>query len=949
MEPHDSYPQYSDEHDGSDHLSGPHQSRSPTSSSHTPPLDSPQDSLDDYGHVAAHDRTRKSHRSSGHRHSTNREFMKLLVSEEAEAKQTRKFLRSALARLDNETIRAQEAEKRALELAERFKIVNDARIQAQQELQRVNEELRLYKVQYDNAQREILRGQELLKALEAQRDDAETHAAKARSTARRLKEENLMMRAREEGRRAGYAEGLRRGLEQARMHGLRSDTDGGTDFNPVDDAYQSDSLADLPVRNLTSPAITLQSPIPQRPIPPAALQPGGPQNSRFHEHGIGISPTPGNGMLPDDHNPWPDPLPEQPTPVANAPPSPGHQPVYDLPLGYIPAMDSDGQIRLPPSHEIDPPPASPQPVLIPPPGVTRDRSNSNASAPSAPGDYPYPKPQTPSVAESLQSIPASQSTTMSQFDLVNPPLPMQQRNFSGDRRQALSTIQEVPGSADFTPRHSPSVDRSGLADAQSPTPGYGGMPEPLVFPGVPQVRVEAGDSPVDQGRSPSRTPAENARLADTLRWGHPDVADEMRRSGSEIRSNPSIGSLPRQRPAHLTTPAPLAPQAPPANPHRPPSVTSARSSGTPQAHLLDPSYIGGSARGSQMRPSPSRLSSAGSPIPSASSHDYNIEIISPSVTTSSISSPRRQPTLGMLSPDLSSSDLPPPVVQPMPTVPTAPSTPSQGRYQSLGIMPEPSRTPGGTFARVNTLPPGFVPSAPPSPRPADPQLQATPRSNPMSLYGPPAGGAPRLQRSDSTSSSTSGGYPKPMHIRSRSMGQQPSLESFRSKTPQVRPPSSAGGGVPIYQGAPQPPGGYPVPPPGRNPTDSPQSTRSRKSGHERSRSMYAGSTPAPPSRPLSTAPVPVPDPAHTIRRPASVASNDSGMSGMSRGSKRSYKHYDPREDLDPAFLASTEELPLSPHTQANTRANAARLSTPGPGSRNSQALSYLSAGDSVRY
>ncbi|GJE84547.1 hypothetical protein PsYK624_006230 [Phanerochaete sordida] len=939
--------------------------------------------------------------------------MKLLVSEEGEAKQTRKFLRSALARLDNETVRAQEAEQRALELAERFKIVNDARLQAQQELQHVNEELRLYKVQYDNAQREISRGQDLLKALEAQRDDAETHAAKARSTARRLKEENLMMRARDEGRRAGYAEGLRRGLQQARIQGLRSDTDGGTDFNTADngadDAYGTDSLADLPVRNLTSPTISLQSPIPQHPIPPAVLQPGPPGPSRFHEHGIGISPAPASAMLHDEPNPWPDPLPDRPTPVANAPPSPRHQATHDLPLGYIPPLDPDGKIRLPPSHEVEHiTPASPQPLHIPPPGTSRNRSDSDASAPSLAGDYGrYAKPQTPSVADSYQSFAASQSTTMSQFDLVNPPSPVQSR---GDRRQALSTIQEVSSSADYTPRHSPSIDRTASFERHPPPQDLGGMPEASVFPGVPQVRVE---SPEDHMRSPPRSRAENMILADSLRYGHPDIAEQMRRGGSEVRSNPSISSLPRHRPTQLTTPAPLAPQPPlgnsyaqppPSNPYaqpppgnsyarpppgnpypqpplqagnpfRPPSVGSTnRGRETPRADLLRPAYTGGS--GSQSH------RSAPSPNPSSPGIDINIEVIPPSARSSWTSSPQER-TQGMLSPDPSVSELPAeepsqPVVQPVPTVPASP------RYQSMGLGPEPSRTPGGSLLKVNQLPPGFVPSAPPSPLPQDSQLQATPRSNPMNLYGPP--GAVPLQRSTSSSSSTTGGYPKAMHSRSRSMGQPPSVDSLRSKTPHGRPPSALGSVPPIYGGAPQPPGSYPVPipppgggypvpippsggnypvpirppsggyplpvpPPGGSAADSPRSTFSRKSGHERSRSMYAGSTPAPAlSRPLSTAPTPIPDPAHSLRRTASVASDDSGVSGMSRSSRRSFKHYDPRENLEPAYLASAEELPLSPNTQANTMANAARMSAAGPGSRtHSPALSYASLRDDGRY
>lgn len=250
--------------------------------------------------------------------------------------------------------------------------------------------------------------------------------------------------------------------------------------------------------------------------------------------------------------------------------------------------------------------------------------------------------------------------------------------------------------------------------------------------------------------------------------------------------------------------------------------------------------------------------------------------------------------------------------------------------------------------RVSGLPPGFVPSVPPTPLPQDPQSQSTPRGTPINLYGPPPTGPLSVQRSSSSSSSVTSNYPKAMHSRSRSMG-QPSVESFRSKTPIARPPSSLAG-APIYQVAPQSPGGYPVAlAPGMNAPDSPRSTASRISGHSRSRSMFAGSTPAPPSRPLSTAPVLVPDPARSLRRPSSVTSDDSGVSGVSRSSRRSFTHYDPGTYNDPAFLASSEELPLSPNTHANTRANAARMSTPGPASRNSPALSYVSLKERTAY
>ena len=90
-------------------------------------------------------RRRRSHRKD--RHSSTKDILKLLLSEESETKESRKLLRNALSQLSAETQRAQEAERRALELAANFKLVNEARVAAEQKLNRVDEELKLYKVQ----------------------------------------------------------------------------------------------------------------------------------------------------------------------------------------------------------------------------------------------------------------------------------------------------------------------------------------------------------------------------------------------------------------------------------------------------------------------------------------------------------------------------------------------------------------------------------------------------------------------------------------------------------------------------------------------------------------------------------------------------------------------------------------------------------------------------------
>jgi hypothetical protein len=139
--------------------------------------------------------------------------LNLLVDEEYESKQTRKLVYAAFAQLDKEAAKAVQAEKSALETIDRFRGVNNARIEAQQEAERVREELRLYKLQLVNAQKEIGRAQDILREVEAQRDAAQLRANDAVRNARRLHGEKMINLAREEGRRMGFEEGLRRGRE----------------------------------------------------------------------------------------------------------------------------------------------------------------------------------------------------------------------------------------------------------------------------------------------------------------------------------------------------------------------------------------------------------------------------------------------------------------------------------------------------------------------------------------------------------------------------------------------------------------------------------------------------------------------------------------------------------------------------------------------------------------
>ena len=170
-------------------------------------------------------------------------------------------------RLDKEIRRANDAERKAMEAVSVARSANEAKLIAQRDATRANEELRMYKLQYENAQREIFKAQELIDQIEVERQDAEAAAARARSTARKLKEQNLIIIAREEGRLLGYQEGLATGRRMAFEERIR-----------VGD-YTEDSASEDDIMLPEHPSnIRLRSPTPgtgSRPSsrPPAARQP----------------------------------------------------------------------------------------------------------------------------------------------------------------------------------------------------------------------------------------------------------------------------------------------------------------------------------------------------------------------------------------------------------------------------------------------------------------------------------------------------------------------------------------------------------------------------------------------------------------------------------------------------------------------------------------------------
>lgn len=136
----------------------------------------------------------------------------VLARKERESNQMNQLLQLTFSKLDEESQRATDAERRATECLVRARAAVDARAQADADAAAARTELAMYKMQLEQAQREVTRAQELLDGLEARRHDAEQDAARARSVARKLQEERSIETAREEGKQQGWHEGLRQGI-----------------------------------------------------------------------------------------------------------------------------------------------------------------------------------------------------------------------------------------------------------------------------------------------------------------------------------------------------------------------------------------------------------------------------------------------------------------------------------------------------------------------------------------------------------------------------------------------------------------------------------------------------------------------------------------------------------------------------------------------------------------
>jgi hypothetical protein len=364
----------------------------------------------------------------------------MLLYDERESNDLRRMLLSVTEQLKHESQRADDNEHRAREAVQRYRAINEARAAAQQDADRANEELRLYKLQLEYAQKEIFKAQEILDSLEAQRHDAEASAAKARNVARKLREDSLVDLAREEGRRLGLQEGLARGrrlnVEQTRSTPDRRDSR-PVPINPSQADEREDDVRSFPRAH--SPPVLRPS-----------LDPIGETMLTFPP-----SPSAPNQEVVSQPEAAPGDI--QPVLVRNTP-SPSHHPETIIPQdGFIPRAENDSTIRLPPPHEMVPP--------VSPTSPTFGRQELESSPlmvrnPGARHEFVPLEPESPG------------STTISQFELVSEPNGSVSRP-SRRKRRSLSVIPEVVSGENTPAGNSRSMSRDSGSPASSASISHG--------------------------------------------------------------------------------------------------------------------------------------------------------------------------------------------------------------------------------------------------------------------------------------------------------------------------------------------------------------------------------------------------------------------------------------------------------------------------------------------
>ena len=169
--------------------------------------------------TSASEGRRKRERDLANASPSQRELVRLLIDQEQEASTLRRQLSIANQRVESEARRAAELEQANRLATQRYHEINESKVVVQQEASKAIQNSRLYHLELENAQKEIERAQESLKRIEKERDEAEAAAARARTKTRKLRQQQMVAAAREEGRQLGFEAGFEHARQERLLTG----------------------------------------------------------------------------------------------------------------------------------------------------------------------------------------------------------------------------------------------------------------------------------------------------------------------------------------------------------------------------------------------------------------------------------------------------------------------------------------------------------------------------------------------------------------------------------------------------------------------------------------------------------------------------------------------------------------------------------------------------------
>ncbi|KIM49942.1 hypothetical protein M413DRAFT_439058 [Hebeloma cylindrosporum] len=639
-------------------------------------------------------------------------------------------------RLAQETARANGAEREAAEVLAVFKTTHEAKARLEKEINRVREELGLYKIQLDLAQKEIFRAQDVVNKLERQRVDAENEAVRSRDKIRKLMETRAVEQAMEEGRRLGFEEGLKQGRSlhpvpeasppksQERRRSARTEGNRGSVGYPKSESSGSSRSSETHERVLkrTEPEVPkstkpISQPVPStsRPRRPSIIPPphGTPPDVARYPKTLPVRTvtTPMDVQVPSTQPQPPQPMPPHqpptalhsattkpaeritvqpsaepnepihPIPIHNHSPSVSHRSIVLPPDNYIPTLGPDSLISLPPPHELSQPVPPAAPSTQNPP-----RSRSNSRAPDV-----------------FDDDTKNEVRRYAERDRRDAP-PLRARNPERDSRRYGAAVRSMSvtsrGSTRLSELDLLGPPRNGLAhggghDPESPSLGRRSRPRASTQPITERI--------VEQWRHANpeyRTPSPPASRREEIEIQPPTLANST--TSRRVPSSTVYGSRPirspRSRPREIIMPVPLG------DPLLTPNMGRG-STGLPDAATRENHY-------------PSQPTALNRQRTTSSATVPAIDVVTPTETTRSNLSIRTVIDPVLLTPESAN-------LTPLPEY--SAHEPAVGD-SSLGLMFSPAPTGGNPSNNVpasfvslspipgmgslNSYPPGFAPSLP---------------------------------------------------------------------------------------------------------------------------------------------------------------------------------------------------------------------------------------------